>query len=413
MRLHSKLRILALGILLLLIVMVGWYLIYSGKGKNQPYLVILSLDGFRYDFQNLTHTPTLDSIQKYGTKAVAFIPCFPTKTFPNHYSMATGLHPDNHGIVDNRFWDSTLGMYSIGRRNAVENPAFYGGEPFWVTAENQGIKTATFYWVGSEAPIGGRYPTYWKIYSDEVSFEARIDTTIYWLSLPEEKRPQIITLYYPEPDKTIHRHGATHDSVLLLISKLDSLTGVLLGRLNDLPIASQINFILVSDHGMTDITPDNYINLNNYIDTSLVALVTGGTPVLHISAIKGSEDSLLQQLQKIPNLTAWRRTQMPERFHFGKNPRILPIVVIADPGYNLGFEAKANNYRGATHGYDNQFHEMWGIFYAIGPAFKKNYLHPPMLNLNLYNIVIRTFKLKPAPNDGRVDDIEPIFHINK
>ncbi|MDD2197828.1 MAG: ectonucleotide pyrophosphatase/phosphodiesterase, partial [Bacteroidales bacterium] len=154
------------------------------KLKNDSYVVILSLDAFRWDYPNIANTPTLNGMAEQGVKAKALIPCYPSKTFPNHYSIATGLYPDNHGIVCNRFFDKELGYYSIGDRDAVENPAFYGGEPIWLTAERQGLKAAMFFWVGSEAPIGGSYSSHWKPYDQKISFESRIDTVIGWLSLP-------------------------------------------------------------------------------------------------------------------------------------------------------------------------------------------------------------------------------------
>jgi len=384
---------------------------YSPQTSDK-YVVVLSLDGFRYDYPRLARTPTLDSIARYGVAAEGFIPCFPSKTFPNHYSMATGLYPDNHGIIDNRFWDSELGIYSTSSRKDVENEKFYGGEPFWVTAEKQGILSATYFWVGSEAPIQGIRPSYWKTYQENISFEARIDTVIHWLTLPTKKRPKLIAVYYHQPDEAAHNFGATASETFSVVSKLDSLIGVFIQRLNQLPIARQINFIVVSDHGMADISPQKYINLSELIDTSNIALVTGGSPILNLSTVKGYEDSILKQLQTVPNIKAWHRNQIPDRIHFGKNKRVLPILIAADLGYNVGFDTISQKYTGGTHGYDNIYPEMWGIFYAIGPAFRKNYLNPPLLNLNLYNIIIRSIGLKPAPNDGKISEIDSLFNPN-
>jgi len=171
------------------------------NSQEKPYLVILSMDGFRWDYPEKVATPNLDSVAAVGVKAKSIIPSFPTKTFPNHYTMVTGLYPDHHGIVQNEFYDPESGRYyRIGDRKAVMDGTFYGGEPIWVTAEKQDVKSASYYWVGSEAEIGGVRPAYWKEYDGKVPFENRIDSVISWLRLPEEKRPHLILLYFDEPD---------------------------------------------------------------------------------------------------------------------------------------------------------------------------------------------------------------------
>jgi len=165
------------------------------QSKPDTYVVMLSMDAYRWDYPNLMSTPNLNEMANEGVKAEGLIPCYPSKTFPNHYSMATGLHPNNHGIVCNKFYDQELGYYAIGDRKSVENPNFYGGEPIWLTAERQGIKAATYYWVGSESPIGGQYASFWKPYKQRVPFEDRIDTVIHWLNLHIEQRPRLVMVY--------------------------------------------------------------------------------------------------------------------------------------------------------------------------------------------------------------------------
>lgn len=377
--------------------------------KEETYVVMLSLDAFRWDYPNLAHTPNLHRIAEQGVKAEALIPAYPSKTFPNHYSMATGLYPDNHGITSNRFFDKELGFYAIGDRNSVENAAFYGGEPIWLTAEKQGVKAATFFWVGSEAPIGGRYPSFWKPYEQSISFEDRIDTVIHWLSLPLAERPKLIAWYYHEPDWTAHRDGATGPKTLAEVERLDSLLGIFLHKLSQLPHAHQVNFLVMSDHGMTDISPEKYINLSNYINREWFHYVTGGNPVYTFQPKDEYKEVALEALRSIPNLKVWERHDIPERLNFGSNPRIQDVVVEAEVGHSIGFSSNSSVYSGATHGYDNTHPDMGGIFYAQGPAFKLNYEHKAFENVNIYGIVAHVLELEPVKTDGKWDDIRELF----
>ncbi len=382
----------------------------QNNDKTEEYVVVLSLDAFRWDYPTIANTPNLNSIAQNGVTVESFVPCYPSKTFPNHYSMATGLHPNNHGIVCNRFYDKELGYYSIGDRNAVENANFYGGEPFWLTAEKQGVKAATFYWVGSEAPVGGVYPSFWKRYDQKVSFEIRIDTVIHWLSLPIEKRPRLVAWYFHEPDAISHRDGPTGPKTLAEVEKLDSLVGVFLQRVAELPHAKQINIIVVSDHGMADISSDKYINLNDYIDKDWFEFITGGNPVFGLTPKEQFKEQALLALKSIPNLKVWERNEIPERLHYGSNPRIQDIVIEAESGYSVGLNPNPSRYSGGAHGYDNENPDMHGVFFAQGPAFKKGYKHKSILNLNLYNVIVSILGIDPAENDGDMEDIKDLFN---
>ena len=180
----------------------------EAQDSGQPYVIMLSMDGFRWDYTNDVETPNFDSIERVGVKAESLKSCFPTKTFPNHYSMATGLFPDHHGIVLNSFYDEEMDRhYSLMDRKSVQEGKFYGGEPIWVSAEKQGIITGTLFWVGSEAEIKGTRPTYWKQYDHDLPYVDRIDTVISWLQKPEEFRPRLILFYFDEPDGIGHKYG--------------------------------------------------------------------------------------------------------------------------------------------------------------------------------------------------------------
>lgn len=385
--------------------------IVSDSSKKDTYVVMLSLDGYRWDYPELTSTPNLHAIASNGVRANALIPCYPSKTFPNHYSMATGLHPDHHGIVCNNFYDSTLGYYSINDRKAVGNSGFYGGEPIWVTAEKQGVTSASYFWVGTETLIKGYQPTYWKKYNQKTSFEDRIDTVIHWLSLPIEKRPRFITWYSHQPDWTSHDNGPTGVKTLAMASKLDSLIGIFMRKLSKLPHANNVNFMVVSDHGMANISSEKYINLSNYISKDLFDIITGGNPVYSLKPKPNKKEEALTKLRAVPHLKVWEKHQLPERYVYGKNSRINDIVIEAELGYSVGWSFKSEPYSGGTHGYDNQYPEMHGIFFAQGPAFAKGIKYEAITNTNLYGIIAHILGLKPEPTDGNLHDVKGIFSL--
>ncbi|OFX88044.1 MAG: hypothetical protein A2W99_11175 [Bacteroidetes bacterium GWF2_33_16] len=371
--------------------------------SEDKYVVVLSMDAFRWDYTTITSTPVLDSIATIGVKAQSFKPAFPTLTFPNHYSLATGLYPDNHGIVSNNFYDDSLkAVYRIGDRVSVEDGRFYGGEPIWVTAEKQGMISASFYWVGSEAPIQGIQPTYWKKYDGNVSFENRIDTVIAWLQKPEDKRPHLIMFYFDEPDAIAHKFGPGAPQVNTMVTYLDSLVGVFIKKINALPIGNKINFIIVSDHGMAETSSERVIDLSKYIKKEWVSRSHGGNPSVIIKTAANCEDSILTALSTVKNLKSWKTSEVPERLHYGKNPRTMDILVLADINWVIGWNSKNKSFKGGAHGYDNNEPDMLGIFYAIGPDFKNGYLHKQIEGVDLYPLLTKLLNLKPAITDGKL-----------
>lgn len=367
--------------------------------EDDTYVVVLSLDAFRSDYQDLVDTPTLDSLTRIGVKS-GFTPCFPSLTFPNHYSMATGLHPNNHGLVHNRFLTDGFGTYVTGNRSDVENPVFYLGEPIWVTAHKQGLKTASYFWVGTETAIQGMQPDIWKRFDAKVSFQSRADSVIAWLSLPRKERPRLIMWYIEEPDGTSHHHTPNGKETVQLIQDLDNLVGDFCQKMNKLPIADKINFILVSDHGMVAYNPERYINLADYMPLDSFRYVTEGATTL-LYPKDGYTETAYNILKTIPYLQVWQKNDVPEKYHYGSNNRIGDLVVLADMGVNLEFRDKSlKSPLKAAHGFDNFAPEMEGIFYGSGPDFKQGEVVAPMLNLNLYLLICRLLNLTPAPNEG-------------
>jgi Uncharacterized proteins of the AP superfamily len=389
---------------LLVLILILTLLSGFRKDSRKPfksYVLLVSLDGFRWDYGKLYNTPNLNKLAKDGVKADRMFSSFPTVTFPNHYSIATGLYPDHHGLINNSFPAPDLGLfYRMGDRTAVENPAFYGGEPLWVTAEKQGVRSASFFWVGSEAPVEGIHPTYWKKYDESVTFEARIDTVIKWLGYPPEKRPEFVTLYFNEPDESGHSFGPVSPQTRKTVERLDSLIGVLRAKLSELPNAKKINLIIVSDHGMEAVSADRYINLKSLVPNRMIASISGGNPVYLINPAEGKKDSVLYLLNNSKGLKAWSKSQLPPKWHYGTNPRIPEIVVVADSSWSIGTKPDGSSLRGGAHGYDNSNSDMFAIFYAAGPSFRKNYKFKELNNIDIYNLICGILRITPAKNDG-------------
>jgi len=402
------------GITLLLLVtlLVACNNNQQNNENNQPYVVMVSLDGFRWDYTQYANTPVLDSLANAGVLAEALIPSFPTKTFPNHYTIATGLYPDHHGIVLNGFYAIDHKMdYNKDDKSTVGDSKFYGGEPIWTTAELQGIKAATLFWVGSEAENHGVRPTYWEKYNQSIPFKARIDTVYNWLSKKETARPHLIMWYYHEPDGVGHGAGPRSPELVTEIEKLDSNLGDFFTKMRTLPFFNQINFIVTSDHGMGQLSPDKQIILDDIIDTANLAYYDGWNPIWNLKVKDGKMKEVYSNLKKNKNLQVWYSDSIPERLHYGTNPRTFDITVVAKPYWSIFWSWKIGNSLGA-HGYDNNFKDMYTIFYAAGPAFKKGYIAPEFENVNIYPLIAEIMKLKPAETDGKLVNVDNMLIEN-
>ena len=386
---------------------------------KEPYVLMISFDGFRSDYLDWYETPNMDRFIKKGVRSEGLIPSFVTKTFPNHYSIATGLYVENHGLIGNHFFDPIFNEeYSLKDRSKVEDAKFYDGEPLWTTAEKQGIQTASYFWVGSEAPIKGLYPTRWKSYEHDFPFEARIDSVESWLSMPKSERPQLCFLYFHEPDATGHDNGPKSKETALIVTKMDSLFGVLVKKLDRLSISDKLDIIVVSDHGMTEISSKRTVELGEYIDINSVKQEGSGPYCFLYDLNKNNADKIVRDINRSPHVTAYLKKDIPERFHFKDHYRIKDILVLADEGWYINNQAissssKSGEYipKGGTHGYDNQLKSMHALFIAKGPSFKNGLVAPPFENVNIYPLICHILNIQPHSDiDG---NLENIYHILK
>lgn len=377
----------------------------NAANNDKPYVVILSMDGFRWDYPEKANTPNLDCIEKTGVRADACIPCFPTKTFPNHYSMATGLYPDHHGIVHNSFYAPDIDKYySISNTEAVSDSSFYFGEPVWVTAEKQGVKSASYFWVGSETSHDNIFPSYHHAFNSSVSFEERINGVINWLKLPAKERPHLIMWYMEEPDSKGHDVGPNHLETINMVEYLDSLVGVFYAQIKELPHSDSINVIITSDHGMSEISKDRVIFLDDFIKKDWCNFIDGDNPVYSIEAKTEYYDTIYHVLSKVDHISIWKKNEIPERLHYGSSERVKDFVVVADSSWSILKTSKRKAYSGGTHGYDNQNKDMHAIFYAFGPAFKIGYKHKAINNIDINPLICKILEIYPAKTDGKIEN---------
>ena len=373
---------------------------------TEHYVVALSMDGFRTEYRERAHIPTLDSLGKVGVTA-SFRPCFPSVTFVNHYAMATGLYPDHSGIVANFFYDANRNKtYSMSNYTAVTDPSFYKGEPIWNTAEKQGVRSAAFFWVGSETAVGGMQPSIWKKYNSSVPFYDRADSVIAWLQLPKKIRPHLIMWYQEQPDSYGHKYSPDSPKVISEIEMQDSVLNYFFSKARKLKQFKKIDFVIVSDHGMA--TYDKYINLSDYMPQDSFLYAFDGVPTM-LYPKPGYLETAYRILKTIPNISVWKRDEVPAQYKYGKNPCDPDLIVLPDVGVQLEFHKGHRSNNKGNHGYDNYSKEMQAIFYAAGPSFKKGVQLPVMENVNLYPLIARLLGLKPAPNDGDMKVIETLL----
>lgn len=377
----------------------------------KPTVILISLDGFRFDYLEKFSPPTLNQLAKNGVRAKWLIPSFPTKTFPNHYTIATGLYPDNHGIIENNMYDAEFdAIFSLSKREEVQNARWWGGEPIWVTAQKQGQIAAAFFFPGTEAPISGVRPTFWKEYDGSIPNEERVDTILKWLDLPREKRPTLLTLYFSDVDDAGHNFGPDAEETKRAVLKVDENLTRLYEGLKKRKIENKVNLIIVSDHGMAAYQPRDAIILDEMFDVNVAERILWSGEFTQIFPKAGREEEIYQAIKsKLPATAAiYRRTEFPERFKFGKNKRIAPLVVVPQEGTTLMSKDRyrqlsergmLDRTRGA-HGYDHELPSMRAIFIAHGRAFRKGYVAEPFENVEIYNLMCAILKLRPAPNDG-------------
>jgi predicted AlkP superfamily pyrophosphatase or phosphodiesterase len=406
--------------LVFVVLLFVWTATFSQE--KEPILILISLDGFRHDYVERFQPENLSRFIAEGTAAKGLIPSFPTKTFPNHYTIATGMLPEHHGLVDNAFYEPAKDqVYTMGNREIVQDGYWYGGTPIWVLAEQQGIKAASYFFVGTEAPIQGVRPSYYYDYDGGVPNLTRIAKVFDWLRLPEVDRPRLITLYFSDMDDTGHRYGPNNDVELKkTLDRLDHELGALFEGLEsfDLPI----HLVLVSDHGMLEVKQENLILLEDLLEGINGRIVNNGALAhLHLENPKEKEQVIQLLLSRNPNLTIDDLSTTENYSDLTAFPqRKGDLLILPKEGYYLtDVKGKVRYQNNAArfgtqvfgeHGFTPRNEDMQGIFYAKGPQIKEGLEIEPFQNIHIYPLLCRILNLPiPANVDGKEAVLAPIL----
>jgi alkaline phosphatase D len=377
----------------------------SAAAQAQHYVVLVSLDGFRWDYAKRDGATHLLALGKHGVWAPeGMLPSYPSLTFPNHFTIVTGLYPEHHGLVANRFYDEAKqARYAIADSKAVTDGSWYSGTPLWSLAESQGMRTACFFWPGSEAKIAGFKPAYYLKFDDKIDDTARIQQVIVWLGLPSADRPHFITLYYSEPDHEGHEFGPDAAETKAAILKVDGLIGKLKARLDATGLP--VDLVVVSDHGMAKVQ-GGWITLDQFAD------LTGFDTVGTLLYGKTEEDRarVYNQLKKAsPQFVVYRRKDVPALLNYNQNPREGDPVVIATGPYAIRAHAPPEGKpdqppNQGMHGFDpRKLPEMKASFFAAGPDIVEGKTVRPFENVNLYPWLAHLLGLTPPKTDGSLD----------
>jgi len=375
-------------------------------------LLIISIDGLRHDYLSLHQAPMLAELAAGGVHVKQLQPVFPSKTFPNHYSLVTGLHPERHGIVDNSMYDPEhQRQFAMSMADQVADGFWWQGEPIWITAELQGVKAATYFFPGSEAEIKGKRPSYWFPYQHETPNRERTEQVLAWLALPEAERPRVITLYFSDVDSAGHNYGPRSEQVAQALAEVDAELTYLVQTLRERGQAEQVNLIISSDHGMAEVDQRKYIIADELFDGSLTQNVRFSREIVSIFPKSGQEELLYQQIAGRYNpeqMRLYRKHELPERFQHQQHARIAPIILLAEQPWIFvrrsllpGLKADPSFFRArGSHGYDNTEPDMQGMLIAYGPAFKQQATVAQLSMVDFYNVMARVVGLTPAPNQG-------------
>jgi predicted AlkP superfamily pyrophosphatase or phosphodiesterase len=372
----------------------------------KPYVILVSIDGFRYDYAQRYQA---DNLLKFDVTASKMISSFPTKTFPNHYAIVTGLYPGNNGLVSNSFYDrSQKEFYRISDRKVVRNKYYYKGTPLWVLASQQEMVTASMFWVGSEAPIQDIHPTYYFNYDGSITNQQRVNKTVNWLQLPPEKRPHFITLYFSITDDVGHSYGPNSTQIEKAVQEIDATIGNLIKQTEKLNLP--INIIVVSDHGMIEVERTDLIDLSTLIPDS--TKVSKSFPYMVYSENKEFIEDLYTNLKKDSlRLNVYLKSNIPVHYHYNKtDDRIGDLIIMPKAPYVFGHKTKPIGT--STHGFDpSTTPEMGAIFFANGDAFNKNRKIAPFENVDIFPLISEILELDyiDLELDGNMVSLKPIL----
>lgn len=376
-------------------------------------VVLVSIDGFRPDYLQRGMTPTLSKLAAEGVRAESMRPSFPSLTFPNHYTVVTGLRPDHHGVVNNAMEDPGHPGVTFTLSNRVVNsqPHWWNdAAPIWVSAERQGVRTATMFWPGSEVEIRGVRPRDWVVFDQAMPSAARVDRALSWLDRPAAERPRFLTLYFDIVDTAGHQHGPDSAETNAALAETDAAMKRFMDGLATRGFGATANIVVTSDHGMAPVSPDRMVDMDAIIAPTLVRYAWHPGPIAGLEPAAGQTmDVLTPVLGRHGHVECWKKETLPARFHFGSHRRVPPVVCMADTGWTLNSSARQRSYpvRGGAHGYDPEDPLMGALFIAHGPAFKQGVVVPAFDNVHVYPQLADLLGVKPEASDGDLAVLAP------
>lgn len=363
-------------------------------------VILVSIDGFRPDYLGKGQTPVMDGLVAGGAFG-PMRPSFPSVTFPNHYTLVTGLHPDHHGVVGNKFNDAELGVFTM----ASKEPGFWAqGEPIWITAERQGVRTGTMFWPGSETENHGLRPSLWQAYDKDVPDDARVDRILSWLDLPAGQRPKLETLYFDIVDTAGHHFGPDAAETRAAVASVDASIGRLVDGLKARGLYDRTMLVIVSDHGMAATSPNRVVWIDDIIDPSALKVVSAGA-FLSVDPAPGREVEVQQKLVgRHPHLECWNKADVPARLAYGTNPRVPQVVCLVETGWTATTRDRPVEKDGGAHGYDNQAPEMQALFIAHGPGVVAGRRLTGLQSVDVQPFLVRVLGLTGPVVDGKTAD---------
>lgn len=385
--------------------------------QDKPYVVLISIDGYGWDYTERFETPALDRLIERGVRAESLKPVYPTLTFPNHYSIATGTYPGEHGIIANYFpHEDSSAWYNYKDRGTVQDGSWYGGEPIWVAAERAGMVSAAYFFVGTEAPVDRISPTYWHPFSADIPGSERVDQVLRWLKLPEERRPHVVTLYFEHVDMASHRYGPDSPENAAAVAEVNGYLSQLLDGIEALPISDELYVIIVSDHGQSVYRDRSAtLILDEIIDLEGITIVEGGS-----HAFLFLDDSDAGRAARIRDTVnehwqhgrAWLRAETPAEWQLRHGARIADIILQPDPGYAvLSADELASKMNVGAHGWAPEFRDMHGIFIGAGPRLPSGCTIGTVEAVEIYPLLLEILELPDRRTnrwESSIDDlIEP------
>jgi predicted AlkP superfamily pyrophosphatase or phosphodiesterase len=383
-------------------------------------LLLISIDGYRHDYLDRGLSPTLAMLAKNGVQAASMQPAFPSLTFPNHYTIVTGLRPDHHGIVNNTMFDPQLGKFSLSSRKAVSDGRWWAeGTPIWETADQHGLRTATMFWPGSEADIHGHHPDYWQPFDGKVTADQRVDQVLAWLDLPADRRPMFLTLYFDAVDHAGHLYGPDTPQLNDALRTTDASMQRLVRGLTQRGLFDRINLIVLADHGMASVPEENSVMIDQLIpldqmQTVSMGILAGFNPKSDAAAALHAFANIEKTLeQPQPHMQCWDKRRVPARLAYGSNPRVPQLLCLANVGWRIttsDYVAKRKSRLSlGEHGYDNADPLMQAVFVAHGPAFRVGAKVKTFPNVDVYPLMTHLLGIPAAPNDGDYNAVKDML----